>query len=87
MGKQEHKWKEIVTSKRASDNPRSLKSLKNPYEPAEDVGESHKYISNQSLYSIEASSEKDIITLLNMQVHITADTTTHSNSESKTVRL
>lgn len=36
---EEKKWKEVVTSKAASDNPRILKKLKNPYEPEEEIGE------------------------------------------------
>ena len=35
---EEHSWKAVVTSKEASDNPRILKRLQNPYEPAEEIG-------------------------------------------------
>ena len=35
---EERSWKEAVTSKEASDNPRILKRLQNPYEPAEEIG-------------------------------------------------
>ena len=35
----EKKWLDAITSKRASDDPRWLQSLKNPYEPAAVNGE------------------------------------------------
>ena len=39
---EERSWKEVVTSKEASDNPRILKRLQNPYEPAEEIGKLHR---------------------------------------------
>ena len=82
---QEREWQDTVTSKEASDNPRILKRLKNPYEPAEETCKS----SGNSLYYYTdynplAPSEKQIIATLNAKLE---DLVEHSATPGGGVRL